>query len=125
MGGYDLSKISGNIKIRYANQGEPFLGLGERTSIQAASNHVIYSDDKRIICWLWNHKDSAETCINTDSKTVLFFIDSFDLAKTEAALDLLSKHLESIRCIPEKKGILNALSPEAEIQCTSRNELCF
>src|SRR5579872_6265923 len=64
MGGYDLKKIAGGIKIRFAKEGESFLGLGERQPVQAKPNHVVYSDEERLICWLWNHKDAAATCID-------------------------------------------------------------
>ena len=76
-----LKKVSGDIKIRYAKEAEPFLALGEREKVSARSNQVVYADDQKIICWLWNHKDSAETCIDEKSECVLFFIDSFEHSK--------------------------------------------
>ncbi len=112
MGGYDLNKVSGNIKIRYAKVTETFLGLGERQKIETKSNHVVYADDERIMCWLWNHKDSAETCIDEDSKHVVFFIDSFEREKVQTALNMLTEHLESIQCIPLETGILNQAFPQ-------------
>ncbi len=107
MGGYDLKKITGEIRIRFAKESEPFLALGERQAIQAQTNQVVYSDDERLICWLWNHKDSAATCIDENSEYVIFFIDSFDQGKVQAALELLAQHLEKIQCAPLEKGILN------------------
>lgn len=116
MGGYDLSKISGDIKIRYAKEGEEFLGLGEREKIETKPNHVVYADDERIICWLWNHKDSAETCIDENSKCVIFFIDSFDLSSLQTALKQLADNLKQIDCIPLDSGILNKDFPHVNFE---------
>jgi DNA/RNA-binding domain of Phe-tRNA-synthetase-like protein len=115
MGAYDLNKVSGDIKIRYAKEGETFLSLGERKPITIQPNHVVYADDKRVICWLWNHKDSEETCIDEHSEHVVFFIDSFEPAKLQAALKQLRENLEKIQCTPLETGILNKASPCANL----------
>lgn len=124
MGGYDLNKISGNIEIRYANDAEPFLGLGEREKIAAKPNHVVYADDERIICWLWNHKDSAKTSIDESSEYVIFFIDSFDHNRVQAALKLLAENLEKIQCFPRETGILNKENPQAHLKIRLARQGC-
>ncbi len=115
MGGYDLKKVSGDIRIRYAKEAEPFWSLGEREKIAAKPNHVVYADDQKIICWLWNHKDSAESCIDDKSEYVLFFIDSFERSKVLSALNELEENLMKIQCFPLEKGILNKSSPQASL----------
>lgn len=115
MGGYDLEKVSGNICIRFGKEGESFLGLGERQRADIKPNHVVYADDQRVICWLWNHKDSAETCIDETSKRVIFFIDAFNRDQLQAALQLLAGNLEKIGCAPLESGILNRNYPQISI----------
>lgn len=115
MGGYDLKKVSGDVRIRYAKEEEPFWSLGEREKIAAKSNQVVYADDKKIICWLWNHKDSAETCIDESSTCILFFVDSFEHSKAHYALKALEENLKKIQCLPLEKGILNKASPQASL----------
>lgn len=115
MGGYDLDKISGDIVVRYAKEGELFQGLGEREKVEVKANHIIYGDDKRVLCWLWNHKDSAETGIDENSKNLVFFIDSARRAEAERipqALQLLTDNLEKIQGVTFRKGVLNKLTPE-------------
>lgn len=121
MGGYDLDKISGDIKIRYAKESEIFLGLGEKEKIEVQSNQVVYGDDARIMCWLWNHKDSKDTCIDENSIRVLFFIDSFDSNRAEIALSMLEEHLRKINCIPAEKGVLHQASPQANLNVNPRS----
>ena len=111
MGGYDLAKISGDIKIRYAKEGEPFFGLNSKEMTTTCSNHVIYADDKRVLCWLWNYKDCKETSIQMDTEYVLFFIDSFNRDMLERAFNLLEEKLTAIQCLPLEKGILNKSAP--------------
>ncbi len=120
MGGYDLKKVSGDVMIRYAKEGESFLSLGEREKVAARSNHVVYADDERIICWLWNHKDSAETCIDENSEHVLFFIDSFEHDRVQVALKQLAENLAKIQCLPLETGILNRNSPQTRLNIHSR-----
>ena len=43
MGGYDLDKISGDIRIRYAKEGEVFLGLERKKLQETHPDHVVYS----------------------------------------------------------------------------------
>jgi DNA/RNA-binding domain of Phe-tRNA-synthetase-like protein len=115
MGGYDLDKVSKDIYIRYAKEGETFLGLGERRPVATQPDQVVYADADRVMCWLWNHKDAEDTCITEDTKRVLFFIDSFDKNKTKAALELLAENLKKINCIPLEQGILDKENSQIEI----------
>lgn len=116
MGGYDLNKISGDIDIRYAKDEEPFHSLGEKEPIKAKAHHVVYADQKNIICWLWNHKDSSQTCIDENTQYALFFIDAFECKSVQNALQLLKDHLIKIDCIPLEEGVLNKKSPQAHIK---------
>lgn len=114
MGGYDLDKITGDIVVRYAKEGELFQGLGEREKVEVKTNHVIYGDDKRVLCWLWNHKDSIETGISESSKNLVFFIDSarkLEAERIPQALRQLTENLEKIQGTTLQKGILNKQSP--------------
>lgn len=117
MGGYDYHKISGNIHIRYAKDGELFEGLGSKEKVKAKSNQIVYSDDARIICWLWNHKDASATCIDENTEKVIFFFDSIQSHLISDALNQLSKHLEHIQATPLSQGILNQKNPCWEIKC--------
>ena len=107
MGGYDLRKIAGEICIRFGKTAEKFRGLGEKEATNIEPHHIVYADTKRILCWLWNHKDAAETCIDKSTESVIFFIDSFDLNEVQNALNQLSEFLEKIGCTPLESGILN------------------
>lgn len=116
MGGYDLSKVSGDIAIRFARDGEKFLPLGEWIKVDTQPHHVVYADEERVLCWLWNHKDSAETCIDETTEHVIFFVDGFERDKVQDALGLLAEKLEKIACTPLERGILNRETPSAQLK---------
>jgi lysyl-tRNA synthetase class 2 len=116
MGGYDLNKVSRDITIRYAKEGETFQGLGIRLPIETNPEHIVYADDKRLICWLWNHKDAEETCIDENTEYVIFFIDSAKkVGSVQEALDQLVENLLKIEAVPLESGILSRAAPQATI----------
>lgn len=115
MGGYDLDKIMGDIQVRYGQENERFLGLGTKEETEVKSNHVVYSDQQRIFCWLWNHKDAHETCIDENSKRVIFFIDSFDSERADKSLEMVEKHFYNVHCQPITKGVLNKSCSQVEV----------
>lgn len=119
MGGYDLNKISGDIVIRHAKEEEPFQGIGEKQKEQAKTNHIVYADSQRLICWLWNHKDAIDTCIDENTKRVIFFIDSINPENPctiQSALGLLFSYLKEIGGEPFASGILNKETPRGSIK---------
>ena len=120
MGGYDLNKVSGDITIRYAKEGETFHGLGIRLPIETKPEHIVYADDKRLICWLWNHKDAEETSIDENTEYVIFFIDSAKkVGSVQEALDQLAENLMKIEAVPFESGILSRAAPQAALRFVS------
>lgn len=114
MGCYDLAKIEGDIELRYAQEGEPFLGIGSKEVVQAKARHVVYADSQKLLCWLWNYKDAAAVSIDENTKQVIFFVDAI-ATSPEPALALLSEHLLQIHCTPTCSGILNQTNPSASL----------
>lgn len=110
MGAYDLAKIHGDIELRYAQEGEPFLGIGAKQTIHAKSHHVVYADSQKLLCWLWNYKDAAAASIDDSTSQAIFFVDAIG-DSPEPALTLLTNHLTEIGCKPTRSGILNQTTP--------------
>jgi len=116
MGAYDVYKLRGDLTLRYGKTGEIFLPLGSGDKVTVKDTHIVYADEEKICCWLWNHRDSRLCAVTTDTKEALFFVDAaqeFDASEVEKALDLLSCHLEAIGCKVMAKGILNKSTSQA------------
>jgi DNA/RNA-binding domain of Phe-tRNA-synthetase-like protein len=96
MGGYDIQKTQGDISVRLTTQGEEFVAIGERHPMCCEPGVVVYSDDAGIICWAWNHRDGARTCLGAGTSQAIFFADSASnesRGRATAAMDLLSDAL--------------------------------
>ena len=118
MGAYDACKLKGGLTLRYGREGEVFLPLGSGEEIPVKESHIVYADEEKICCWLWNHRDSKLCAVTEETKDALFFVDApneSDALDVEKALDLLSRHLEAIGCKVKAKGILNKSTPQVDV----------
>lgn len=115
MGGYDYEKIQGDLAIRYAKNDESFMALGALEAIQTKAHHVVYADEEKILCWLWNHKDAESTGIDEETQTVLFFIDGFDEKKVLDAAQLLKEILIKLDGKILNFGLLNRSQTSATL----------
>jgi lysyl-tRNA synthetase class 2 len=102
MGAYDLEKTRGNICVRPARGGEEFMAIGEKQAAQCEAGVIVYADTEGIICWGWNHRDSARTCLGLDTHRAIFFADSSDTVTrraAEEAINTLTAALVSYGCV--------------------------
>lgn len=86
MGGYDVSKLSGNqVGLNFAKDGSTFKPLGKDDIIKPTPEQVVWtdSDGERNICWLWNYKDSKYTGIGPKTTEAVFFVDSCEAVGLE------------------------------------------
>ena len=112
IGGYDVASIEGDVSIRMGKTGENFLALGERKAMPVEPHHIVYADEEKVLCWLWNHKDAEASCITPQTRQVVFFFDFLGKAD-QGALEELSSNLERLGCKPLKSGVLTSENPEA------------
>lgn len=118
MAAYDLDKIEGDIQIRYGRYNEVFQGIGQFDLQSVLANHIVYADNNKILCWLWNYKDSQLSCIDNKTKKAIFFIDSIgnsEHANLEKASKELSDHLIKINCQIDKVAVVDRDCPEIEV----------
>ena len=118
MGAYDLAKITGDIQIRYGKENETFQGIGQTRLQPVLPNHIVYADNEKILCWLWNHKDSQLSCIDRQTKEAIFFVDSIGNPKhssVENACQELLQHLTDMGCQVDKLAMLNQLNPKISL----------
>lgn len=110
MGAYDLRKTTGDISIRYTEPGEEFLPIGGSQILKSEPGIVAYADASGIICWAWNHRDSAHTCLSRETTTAIFFADSAakdSYGRAEHGIDLLSEILSSAGCVKIHRFVLD------------------
>lgn len=122
MGAYDLGKINGNIVIRYAEQAEHFTPLGGKDQPTLKPEHIVYADDDKVLCWLWNHKDSNFSYVDADTRYALLFIDSADTPTTSTVADAITEFSSELSLVGGEvltHGILSSSQPEVTLDITT------
>lgn len=110
MGAYDVEKVQGDIAIRFSKANEPFLGIGDAAPLISNPGVVVYSDEGGIICWAWNHRDAARTCLSPKTNRAIFFADSVSHeseSRADSAVTLLAEVLSATGAIKLTKFVLN------------------
>jgi DNA/RNA-binding domain of Phe-tRNA-synthetase-like protein len=103
-GAFDLDRIEGHITIRFAEDGDRFVPLGEPDEVeQPHPGEVVYVDDAGVLTRHWNHRDADRTKVTPMSRRVLFMLETVDAAyhaAVSAAADdlsaLLRPHAEAV-----------------------------
>lgn len=96
MGGFDLDRVVGDIRLRFSPGGEEFTPLGSDKGEETYEEEVVYADDERILTRRWNYRDCDETKITVETRSVALFIDGSEgvpRSSVEEALRDLEKLL--------------------------------
>ena len=119
MGAYDVEKIKGDLVLRFGREGEKFYPLGAGDSvIDVAPKNVVYADEEKVCCWLWNYRDTREASLSENTKKAIFLVDqAFDTEwKTvREGLDSLSSELGKTGCNVLKSGVIDLCSTSSDI----------
>ena len=119
MGAHDIAKLKGDLTLRYGRQGEKFcpLGAGE-SEIEVDPRNVVYADDEKVCCWLWNYRDTREASVSEETKEALFLVDNAfetEWRTVEEGLAALAEELKNIGCTVADYGVVDAASPSVDI----------
>ncbi len=75
IGGYDLSRVSDDIILRYAKLGESFVGVGGSEEESTIEGEVVYADTARVLTRCWNYKDCDFAKIDTNTRKIALFVE--------------------------------------------------
>lgn len=118
VGGEDIDKFTGDIRLTVATGDEEFITLGSDKSEPPYAGEVVYKDDGGAICRCFNWRESVRTMLTEDTKNAFMCIETVsedDDQVLNEALDRLKDMIEgelSGECV---KHILSAANPEAII----------
>lgn len=77
VGGEDLDKIAGDVRLAYAGPAEPaVLLLGEKEARPPRPGEIIYTDDAGAVCRRWNWKEADRTKLTPATRNAFLVIEA-------------------------------------------------
>ncbi|MHA1410305.1 MAG: B3/B4 domain-containing protein [Candidatus Odinarchaeia archaeon] len=95
LSGYDFSKITFPLKIRFSNVTDTFLGIGKNKEETLGGSKLVLLDKNNVIC-VYPYRDSEYTKIDFDTKDVLlvgYGVPKLDTDKIFRAVQLAYKNI--------------------------------
>lgn len=74
-GGDDVSKVDGDIILRFARGDEPFTPLNSEEQETAKEGEVIYADDQEVLCRRWNWRECNKTKMTEETEDVALVVE--------------------------------------------------
>ncbi|MFC2169424.1 B3/4 domain-containing protein [Acidobacteriota bacterium] len=75
VGGDDLSRVEGNISLRFADGSKPFTPLNSDEKATVKNGEVIYADDKEVLCRRWNWRECNKTKMTEDTTDIILLAE--------------------------------------------------
>ena len=115
VGGDDIDKVEGDIKLRFANGTETFVQLNSDEVKNPKEGEVIYQDDKEVLCRRWNWRECDKSKMTEETKNVTLVVEGLNVSKEE-----ISSIINELASMVEKYC---GGSVETEILNNDKNEL--
>lgn len=114
MGVMDYNSLSGDMKLRYGQEGETFVGLRNPTVYPVKPSHLVISDSARILAWLWTYKVGENVCVRESQEPAMMMVCA-DQPSSEAgdAEEAIRQFLKGIEVLGGKGHYVGVLSQES------------
>ncbi|MEM2978461.1 MAG: phenylalanine--tRNA ligase beta subunit-related protein [Candidatus Hadarchaeales archaeon] len=73
IGAFDLDRLEGELLLRFAGEGEEFLGIGMEEPLRLRGGEVVVSDGRKLIA-IYPYRDSELTKVTERTRRVLFLL---------------------------------------------------
>lgn len=85
LGAYDLDRLPvDEIVLRQVQSGDSFKPLGGTADDMPLRDRVVvYASASEIVCWAFNHRDSAKTCLQPGTSRAVFLGEAVTLLQKE------------------------------------------
>ena len=97
LGGDDISRVEGDIMLRFAREGELFRPLNSGEMERTKQGEVIYADDAEVLCRRWNWRECDKTKMTEDTENALLVVEGLppvDRDEVEKIVEELSGLME-------------------------------
>ena len=99
VGGEDIDKFEGNLRLTLADGTEPFITLGSNESEPPKAGEVVYKDDFGVVCRCWNWRECVRTMLTEEAKNVFLCLECVDPARK----DILKEAVEALEKMAVKE----------------------
>ena len=114
MGADDLSKIEGDIKLKFAKGKEKFTPLGKTEKEEVDKGEVIYSDDKKVLCRKWNWRECDQSKITKDTQDVIIYIEGLFPVTKEKIIEVCKETVDLVQSFCGGKATYQILNNELD-----------
>ncbi len=76
VGGDDLDKVNGKVRLCYATGAEDFFMIGGKMKEHPNSGEIIYRDESDVLCRRWNWREADKTKFTEGTKNAVVYIES-------------------------------------------------
>lgn len=97
VGGEDLAKISGDVRLTLADGGEAFRPLGAESNEPALPGELVYKDDTGAICRCWNWREAERTMFTESTTDAIMVLEAVDASTDDAFWQATDALGEAIR----------------------------
>jgi DNA/RNA-binding domain of Phe-tRNA-synthetase-like protein len=120
-GAFDLDKISGPVTIRFAQEGDRFVPLGEPDTEETPNQgEVVYADGSRILTRHWNYRDSDFTKVTERTTNAVFIFERISARAVgwEQLREAQMEFLERLRPHADRvvAAVIEAETPVTELR---------
>ncbi|WP_086561081.1 B3/B4 domain-containing protein [Streptomyces africanus] len=111
-GAFDLSRVAGDVAIRYADGTESFTPLGEPDTVEhPKAGEIIYADATGVLTRHWNHRDAHRTRVTEDSTHVAFVLETLRAPRDGGLLKAAAEELQGLLAPHAARTAVHHLGP--------------
>jgi len=95
VGGDDISRVEGDITLRFAFGNEMFRPLKSEEIERVKEGEVIYADDVEVLCRRWNWRECDKTKMTEETKEAMLVVEGLPPVKRED-IERILEELDSL-----------------------------
>lgn len=118
VGGDDIDKVDGDIKLKFALGNESFTKLNSQEIENPKEGEIVYTDSKEVLCRRWNWRECDKSKMTEDTKNVTLAVEGLPPVTNEEVKTILKELSDLVQnfCGGEiKTFVLDNAMPEVEI----------
>lgn len=118
LGGEDMDKIQGDLRLGMAKGGESFFPLGAEVDAPALEGEICHMDDAGAVCRCLNWREAKRTMLQEETKNAVLIMESVNAEQAQranVAMAELKALCEDYFKVEGVMSVVNAENPSVEL----------